>query len=203
MSAVSRQAAAAAQRGLYPRAQAIYELTLDLARRIGDKKLQADTLQDIGNALYYQRNFAGAKPVYEEFLAIERELGNEDGIATALVGLGTAEYTQFEYTDAFASFREALAIQEKLNDSAGVATTLINNGERPVPRGDFAAPRPITDAVARLSRQLDTLGETRALDGLGRTLVAQGDLTAALDAFTGVLEEVEAAMFRGCRVARS
>lgn len=190
VSAVSRQAASAAQRGVYPRAQVIYELALDLARRIGDKKLQADTLQNIGNALYYQRNFAGAKPVYEEFLTIERELGNEDGIATALVGLGTAQYTQFEYTDAFASFREALAIQEKLNDSAGVATTLINTGNVQFLEGDFAG----AAADYRRSRALyrassDTLGETRALDGLGRTLVAQGDLTAALDAFTGVLEE--------------
>lgn len=190
VSAVSRQAAAAAQRGLYPNAQAIYEVALDLARRIGDKKLQADTLQNIGNALYYQRNFAAAKPVYQEFLVIERELGNEDGIATALVGLGTAQYTQFEYTDAFASFREALAIQEKLNDNAGMATTLINTGNVQFLEGDFAG----AAADYRRSRALcrassDSIGEARALDGLGRTLAAQGDLAGALDAFSSVLEE--------------
>jgi tetratricopeptide (TPR) repeat protein len=190
VAAVSRQAAAAAQRGLYPRAQAIYEVALDVARRIGDKKLQADTLQNIGNALYYQRNFAAAKPVYQEFLAIERELGNEDGIATALVGLGTAQYTQFEYTDAFASFHEALAIQEKLDDTNAVATTLINTGNVQFLEGDFVG----AAADYRRSRDLYhansyTIGEARALDGLGRTLAAQGDLAGALDAFTSVLEE--------------
>ena len=35
----------------------------------------------------------------------------------------------------------------------------------------------------------DTRGEARALDGLGRSFAAQGDLAAALDAFNGVLEE--------------
>ena len=190
VSAVSRQASSAAQRAAYPRAQALFERALDLAIRIGDKQLQADMLQNIGNALYYQRNFAAARPVYEQFVAIERELGNDEGIALALVGLGTAQYSQFEYTDAFATFREALAIQERLNDTAALATTLINTGNIQFVEGDFSG------AIAdyRRARELyrsgaDTRGEASALDGLGRSLAAQGDFAAALDAFNGVLEE--------------
>jgi len=190
VSAVSRQASAAAQRGAYPRAQALFERALDLAIRIGDKPLQADMLQNIGNALYYQRNFAAARPVYEQFVAIERELANDEGIALALVGLGTAQYSQFEYTDAFATFREALAIQERLNDTGALATTLINTGNIQFVEGDFSGA--ILDY--RRARELyrsgaDTRGEASALDGLGRSLVAQGDFAAALDAFSGVLEE--------------
>ncbi len=190
VSAVSRQAALAAQQGIYPRAQALYERALDLATRIGDKKLQADALQNIGNALYYQRNFAAAKPIYQQFVALERELGNDEGIATALVGLGTAQYSQFEYTDALVTFREALAIQERLNDHLAIATTLISTGNVQYVEGDFNGA--IVDY--QRSRVLyhaasETRGEARALDGLGRSFAAQGDLAGALDAFTAVLEE--------------
>ena len=190
VSAISRQAANSAQQGLYPRAQQIYERALDLAIRIGDKKLQADALQNIGNALYYQRNFVAAKPVYEQLLAIERERGNDEGIATALVGLGTAQYSQFEYTDAYATFKEALAIQERLNDTLAIATTLISTGNVQYVEGDFNGA--IVDY--RRSRTLyheasNPGGEARALDGLGRSFAAQGDLTAALDAFNAVLAE--------------
>lgn len=190
VSAVSRQAALAAQGGDYPRAQAVYERALDVAARVGDKKLQADALQNIGNALYYQRNLAAAKPVYERLLAIERELGNDEGIAAALQGLGTAQYSQYEYTDALVTFKEALGIQERLNDPAGIATTLISTGNVQFVEGDFAG------AIADYRRSRDlyhaaaqTGGETRALEGLGRSFTAQGDLVAALDAFKGVLEE--------------
>jgi len=190
VSAVSRQAASAAQRGLYPSAQQLYERALDLAIRIGDKKLQADALQNIGNALYYQRNFVAAKPVYEQLLAVERERGNDEGIATALVGLGTAQYSQFEYTDAYTTFKEALAIQERLNDTLAIATTLISTGNVQYVEGDFSGA--IVDY--RRSRALyheasNPGGEARALDGLGRSFAAQGDLTAALDAFNAVLAE--------------
>ncbi len=190
VSALSRQGAYAAQRGLYPRAQELYERALDVATRIGDKKLQADALQNIGNALYYQRNLVASKPVYERLLAIERELENDEGIATALVGLGTAQYSQFEYTDAYATFKEALAIQERLNDNLAVATTLISTGNVQFVEGDF------NGAIADYRRSRDLYraasnpgGEARALDGLGRSFTAQGDLVAALDAFNGVLEE--------------
>ena len=190
VSAISRQAASAAQKGMYPRAQALYERAFDIATRIGDKKLQADTLQNIGNALYYQRNFVAAKPIYEQFVAIERELGNDEGIATALVGLGTAQYSQFEYTDALVTFHEALGIQERLSDNSAIPTTLISTGNIQYVEGDFNGA--IVDY--RRARSLyraasDTRGEARALDGLGRSFTAQGDLAAALDAFNGVLEE--------------
>src|SRR4029453_9338888 len=62
VSAISRQAALEAQRGIYPRAQELYERALDVATRIDDKKLQADALQNIGNALYYHRTFVAPKP---------------------------------------------------------------------------------------------------------------------------------------------
>jgi len=192
VSAISRQADAAAQRRDYPRAQALYERALELAIRVGHKKLQADVLQNLGNALYFQRNFAAAKPIYEQSAAVQRELGNEDGVASALVGLGTAQYSQFEYSDALATFHDALAIQERLDDRLGIATTLISTGNIQFVEGDF------TGAIADYRRSgdlyrafADTRGAARALDGLGRSYAAQGDLAAALEAFNGVLDEAK------------
>ena len=40
-------------------------------------------LQNIGNAMYYQRSFAGAMRAYEQGLALQRAAANDEGIANA------------------------------------------------------------------------------------------------------------------------
>jgi tetratricopeptide (TPR) repeat protein len=190
VSAVSRQADMLAQSRSFARAQALYELALDLATRFEQPRMQAEALQNIGNAMYYQRNFPGALAAYRQRLTIERVTGNEEGIANALLGIGTVQYSQFEYTDALDSYREALAIHERRDDPLATATTLVSTGNVQFVEGDFAG------AVADYSRSRalfrkagDKRGETRALEGLGRSFAAQGDFAGALVAYAGVLEE--------------
>ncbi len=198
VSAIARQADTFAQSGAHARAQQVYERALELATRVGHTKLQAELLQNIGNAMYYQRNFAGARRAYEQRLAIERAAGNDDGVANAMLGIATAQYSQFEYSDALVSYQEALAIHERLKDDPAVATTLVSTGNVLFVQGDFAG----AVAAYRRSRALyrmgmNTHGEARALEGLGRALAAQGDFGAALEAYAGVLEEGRSRSDRG------
>lgn len=188
--AISRQADSLAQISAHSRAQTVYEFALDLATRFDLPKLQADMLQNIGNALYYQRSFAGAMRAYEQGLALQRAAANDEGIANALQGIATAHYSQFEYTDALVAYREALAIHERRDDTLSIATTLVGTGNIQFLEGDFAGA--IVDyrrSRALFLKGFDTRGEARALEGLGRSFAAQGDYGAALGAFGGVLEE--------------
>jgi tetratricopeptide (TPR) repeat protein/CHAT domain-containing protein len=193
VSAVSRQADALAQKRLYGEAQKIYELALDLATRFEIPRLQADILQNIGNALYYQRDFPGALSAYRRRLTLERDAGNDAGLANALLGIGTIQYSQFEYADALVSYQEALEIHERLGDRTAVATTLVSTGNIQYVRGDYAG------AIADYARSRDLFrksgdnrGETRALEGLARSFSAQGNFSGALLAYSSLLEEARA-----------
>ena len=45
----------------------------DVARRVGNAKLEGEALQNLANALYFQRNLPGALQAYEDRLTIERD----------------------------------------------------------------------------------------------------------------------------------
>ena len=187
---VSRQADALAQERAYAEAQKLYELALDLATRFEQPRLQGESLQNIGNALYYQRKFPDALAAYQRRLAIERSLGNVEGIANAVLGMATVQYSQFEYTDALASYRQALEIHDRRGDTLATATTLVSIGNVRFVQGDFAGAVVDYERSRTLySKALDKRGETRALGGLGRSFAAQGDFAGALVAYSGVLEQ--------------
>jgi tetratricopeptide (TPR) repeat protein len=190
VDAVSRRGTELVRGQQYAGAQRVYERALEIARRVGDRKSEGETLQNLANALYFQRNFPRALECYEQRLAIERDREDSEGIAAALVGVATIRYTFAEYGVALAAYREALALQEKLSDQSGAATTLVSTGNVQYLLGDFAG----SIADYRRSRGmfhtlLDTAGESKALTGLARVYAAQGDLSAALDALSGVLAE--------------
>ena len=188
--AVSRQADVLAQRHAYADAQKLYQLALDLATRFDQPRLQGESLQNIGNALYYQRNLPDALAAYQRRLAIERSIASDEGIANALLGIATVQYSQFEYTDALASYRQALEIHERRGDTLATATTLASTGNALFVQGDFAGA--VVDyerSRALYLKVMDKRGETRALGGLGRSFAAQGDFAGALVAYSGVLEQ--------------
>jgi tetratricopeptide (TPR) repeat protein/CHAT domain-containing protein len=174
----------------YSRALPIYELTRDVAHRIGNARLEGEALQNIGNAMYFLRKYDDALAAYQQRLAIERGAANEPGIASALLGIATVKYSVFEYTEALAAYREALPIQERLKEETGLATTLVSTGNVQYVQADYAGAIADYRRSRDLYRQVgDTTGEARALEGLGRSFAAQGDFAAALESYAGVLSE--------------
>jgi tetratricopeptide (TPR) repeat protein len=162
----------------------------DVARRVGNRRLEGEALQNLANAMYFQRNLQGALQAYEERLPLERERDDSSGTAAALLGIATIRYSFSEYATALATYREALAIQERLDDEGAMAATLISTGNVLYLQGDFSA------AIADYTRSRDfnrklpnAAGEADALEGLGRVFLAQGNYRAALDALGGVLAE--------------
>ncbi len=190
IAALARQASQSAQVGRYPAAQAAFERMLDVARRIGNRKAEADALQNVANTMYFQRNFQGALDTYAAMLVIVRERNDDESIAAALQGIAIVRYSFAEYGAALTAYREALTMLERLADQAAVARTLVNTGNVLYVQGDFA------NAIADFTRSREisrtaknAAGEANALEGLGRVFLAQGDYAAALEAFTGVLAE--------------
>ncbi len=191
--AMSRKADGLAQAAQFLEAQALYERIRDVARLAGSRKSEGRALQNIANALYFQRKFERALETYEARIAIARELNDTEGLALGLSGLGTARYSTFDYGPALVAYREALAFQEQLDDKMSIATTLISIGNVLFVQGEF------DDASASYRRSRDLYrsimyksGESRALEGLGLVFTAQGNLPAALQAYGAVLVDSRA-----------
>jgi tetratricopeptide (TPR) repeat protein len=188
--ALARLATNAAIAQDYRRSQSLYEYVVELAHRTGSRKEEGEALQNVGNALYFQRRFPEALAAYERRLAVERQRGADAAVASALVSVATIRYSMAEYIEALEGYRQALPIQERLADRATAATTLISTGNIRYLQGDYAgAIRDYSNSRDLSLAISDTDGHARALEGLARTFSAQGDYAAALSALAGVLAE--------------
>jgi tetratricopeptide (TPR) repeat protein len=193
IAALARAAQILAEARKYPAAQAGFERARELASRLGNQKLEGEALQNIANAMYFQRNFEGALRSYEQRLALERVRADDDGVASALLGMATVRYASTEYGPALAAYSEALVVQERIGDEGTIAPTLINRGNVLYLQGEFpGAIADYTRSRAIYKKLQHAGGEADALEGLGRVFVAQGDYAAALEAFNGVLAEAKA-----------
>ena len=190
LDAIGRQADNFARANQYKTALGIYQIGLDVALAMKDRKGEGQMLQNIANSLYFLRNFPGALTTYERRLALEREAANDEGIASALTGIATIRYATFEYSAALKLYLEALEIQERRDDLGLVATTLISTGNVRYLQGDFDAAIADYRRAEMLKRKyFDLGGASMALEGLGRTYVAQGDYGAAFVAFSTLLDD--------------
>ena len=63
----------------YAAAQTGFERMREVARHVGNRRLEGEALQNLANARYFQRNLPGALQAYEDRLAIERERDDQKG----------------------------------------------------------------------------------------------------------------------------
>jgi tetratricopeptide (TPR) repeat protein len=191
ITALARRGGQAAQEQAYPAAQVAFDRMRDVARRAGNKRLEGEALQNLANAMYFQRNLQGALQAYEERLPLERERDDSTGIAAALLGIATIRYS-FSECDGAGNLPRSARIQERLDDAGAMATTRSARGTCCISRVSIRRHRRL-HAERDLNRKLpNPAGEADALEGLGRVFIAQGDYRAALEALGGVLAEGKA-----------
>ena len=70
MDALSRQGTDLIRGRRYDLAQTVYERAVEIGRRVGDRRVEGEALQNLANTFYYQRNFPHALEAYEQRLAI-------------------------------------------------------------------------------------------------------------------------------------
>jgi tetratricopeptide (TPR) repeat protein len=173
----------------YPEAQALYEVLLTAARAAKDQRAESETLHNIGNTLYFQREFAKAGEFYSERLALARDMKDEEGQAASLTGIATIAYSRGEYTPALTAYRGALAYYERAGWAPAIGSTLIGIGNVQFLQADYqAAAETYERAVSLLDKAGDPSGVTLARGGMARVFAARGDLVAALQIHREILE---------------
>ena len=87
--------------GRYAESLKLYEQSLAIRRKIGDKASEEVTLNNIGLIYNHQGDFAAALQYYEQSLAIRREISDKVGEeGTTLLNIGATHYAQGDFAKA-------------------------------------------------------------------------------------------------------
>jgi tetratricopeptide (TPR) repeat protein len=107
---------------------AVTAISLDAARRLGDRHYEAAALTILGHALNGLRRFQEAITAYLDSAALFRDTGNRQGEAAALNNLGNALQGVRRFQEAITAHQDAATIYRDTGDRHGEAGALSNLG---------------------------------------------------------------------------
>jgi tetratricopeptide (TPR) repeat protein len=166
--------------GDYPAAQAYYRQSLDIRRRIGNKKGVADSLNNLGMVAMHQGDYSTAHTYFEDSMHIRREIGDRQGTAMSLNNLGVIAIYQGDYSAAHTYFEDGLQSNRKIGDLTGIASSLNNMGGVAQAQGNHSAARTYYEESLLINRKIgDKQSIAISLHNIGVLANAQGDFAAA------------------------
>lgn len=158
------------------RAIGLFEESLALERRLGNKAGVASALQGLGEAILWRGDHMQAALLCKESVTLRREAGDRQGLAMSLNALGLVKIQQGDHERALALLEEGLALAQEVEDVWVVAVNLDNLGWANLGRSDLERSARSFGGSLRLYREL---GEkwlaADCLDGLARVASAQGN----------------------------
>jgi tetratricopeptide (TPR) repeat protein len=172
----------------YAAAEASFQRQLTVAKNAHDRYAQANALNNIGIAQWYQGQAAAALQSHQQALAFFRALGQRDGQARALDNIGIVQTAQGRYADAQQSYEAALALYRAEGDQDGEANALMNAGIAQRFLEQNAASLDSQQQALKLFRSLnDRDGEANALGNIGIVQGILGQDAVSLQSFQQVL----------------
>jgi predicted ATPase/Tfp pilus assembly protein PilF len=123
--------------GDYEKAEELYEESLALYERLGDRGAVASNLENLGSVATFRGDDERAKELVEKSLTIFQEQEDERGVARALNTLGASAASKGELGRAVAWFEEALTSARKRGDAQVIAVSLDNLGFATLLSGDW------------------------------------------------------------------
>ncbi len=159
-------------------------LSLDAARRLGDRRGEADALTSLGIVLQEVRRFEEAITACQDAAAIYRDTGDHHREGMALTNLGIALREARRFDEAITACQDAAAIYRDTGDRhrEGLALNSLGIALRQVHRFDEAITA-CQDAAAILRETGDRHGEGAALNSLGLALDEAGRSREAMTAY--------------------
>ena len=162
--------------GDYPAATASQTQALQLYRDLGNRQGQAWALNNLGAVQQCTRDYRAATASQAQALRLFRDLGDREGQAWALNQLGLVKRLTGDYVAATASLTQALKLFCDLGDRHGQADASINLGELLSLSSAHPSARSCHTHALGLARDVNAaFQEARALEGIGRCHIAEGN----------------------------
>ncbi len=127
--------------GAYAEARDLLSKALQVARKHGLLRLEAETLRTLGTVQWRLSEYDDAKVYYRRALSLDRTLGDRRGEGWSLNGLGLVAENQGYYDRALRLYREALTLVRGMGDLWGESIVLGNLGYLYARVGDGARAR--------------------------------------------------------------
>ena len=150
---------------------AITAISLNTARRLGDRRSEGTALRNLGGALRGVHRSGEAITAFDDAVAIFRETGDLQSEATALNGLGNALSDVDRSGEAVTTHQDAAAIFRETGDRHGQGWALDTLGTALQGVGRFEDAITAHRGAAAISRETgDRHGEAMAVNNLGNAL---------------------------------
>jgi tetratricopeptide (TPR) repeat protein len=176
----------------YGQAHDCFEQALDLARRLDDSAVMADSLNWMGNWHLNREDPRAGLAYHAQALEIFEKLGDQRGLATSLDLLGIASLLGADINASVGYYDRAIALFRELDDRPHLTSSLTGRGHAGGTTYTSLAVAPPTcpihslhdfEEAQRITREIDSpAGEAWVLWSLGLLHLARGRYGQALDA---------------------
>lgn len=167
--------------GQFEAARRAYVAGLSISRKLGDRRLEADLLNDLGEAELDEKG-ASVATRFESARSISEAEGYSLGIARSFTLLGITDSMQNRLFEALDHLNQSLALFSSEGDMLGQADALTNIGYI---KSDLGQTRKALDYFGRAADKAAAGSDPRrraiAQAGMGLMLTALGELDAARD----------------------
>ena len=175
--------------GVYDRSRQALEQSLNIRRSTGDRLGEASTLNNLGLLAYCTLNHQAARVYLEEALRISLEIEEMEGEASSLGNLGAVAIFQGDHAAARPWLERALLLYRQVGDQQGICEALANLCLLEHQQGNDRAALELGREAVRLAHETEgTSDEAHALLYLGQSLLGDGQVDAAAEAYGRALE---------------
>lgn len=164
----------------YSTAIVLYEQSLTIARKIGNKGGECNQLGSLGNVNFYLGNYEKAIDLLQRSLDIARLIRDKRGEGNSLSGLGVAHRALGNYQQAIDLFQQSLDIARQIGDRRSETNQLGNLGNAHANLGDYPKSIYYNEQALIVARQIrDKRAEGNWLGNLGSLSIDLGDYPKA------------------------
>ena len=151
-------------------AQPVLEKSLALAREMGDKRIEADCLRELGNIANRMCDYDAAVSLYRQSLAYSQALGDLRGESATLNNWATVEWELGDLAAAQAHYEQALGLYRALGNRPGEAKALNNLSNVLADQGNLSDSLVFCRQALDIHREMgNPRGQCSALNNLGAT----------------------------------
>ncbi len=159
------------------------EQSLQMARMLSNRRLEALSLSFLGLYVQAQGDTERGILLLEQSLAIYRALGDKIGQADVLMWFPNDRYLEYVKT----CFSESMKLHRELGNLAGISESLLGLASITIRLGDITSPTPWLEEAVSISRQLGNHASAWAIARFGDLTYWQGNYGRAYEYYEEAL----------------
>jgi len=160
---------------------ALYEQSISIYKKVGDRQGEGATLNNISQIYSTKGDYDTALGYLEQSLDIRQQIGDRQGEGITLNNISQIHKARGGYENALRYLEQSLAIMQQIGDRQGEGATLNHISQIYSTKGDYdTALRYLVQSLAIMQQIGDRQGEGVTLGNLAKTAYVKGDYDTAL-----------------------